>query len=135
MPVPTPTATVRSEVRFWLHDPTVHAFSDAEIDIFCHMAEVPDSNGRHVEQPNYIGTWDVMRAAGYGWLWMAGLTANAPLSYTIGDVTVNVNQKYCNERARELMGSTTSHATRRDEPWPELFREVGFDGDNPRHRS
>lgn len=126
---------VRTDVRFWLHDPAIHVFTDAEIDYFLEMAVVPDSLGYKPMSVNYTPTWDVLLAAGYGWIWLGGLAANASLSYTVGDVTVQINQNYCYARARELMGSQTATATRRDEPAYELFRQIAFDGDNARHRS
>lgn len=125
--------------RFWVHDlgsgsPSVTIFTDAEIQEFLDLNKVNDSNGLHPAQTGWIPTYDVLKAAGYGWLWRAGVLA-AQGSYTIGDVTVNVDKAYCLARARDLMGSFTSTATRRDEPYPERFREKYYDGEDPRHRT
>lgn len=128
-------ATVRDEVRFWLNAPAVYAWTDAEIDELLKMAVVPDSLGYHPMSINYTPTWDVLKAAAYGWLKMSGFASNKPLSYSIGDLTINVDNKYCMARYRDLMGAGTAVATRRDEPWPELRRELFYDGDNARHRS
>jgi len=128
-------ATVRAETRFWLNDPAVYAWTDAEIDEFLKMAVVNDADGYHPMQTNYTPTWDVFKAAAYGWLKMAGFASNKPLSYSIGDLTINVDNNYCLARYHDLMGAGTAVATRRDEPWQEIRREKYYDGDDPRHRS
>ena len=127
-------ATIRASVRFWCHDPAVYAFTDADIDRFLALEAVPDDVGYHPKSPNWTPTYDVLKAAGRAWLWLAGLTANSPLMYKVGDVQVQVNNKYCLERARDLMGSSCATTTRRDEPWPEHFRERYLDG-RPRDES
>jgi hypothetical protein len=126
-------ATIRASVRFWCHDPAVYAFTDAEIDRFLALEAQPDITGLHPAQVGWTPTYDVLRAAGRAWMWLAGLTANAPINYKIGDVSVTANPNYCRDRARELMASSTACATRRDEPYPEHTRELYYDGDNPRH--
>lgn len=126
-------ATIRDSVRFWLHDgtgsPPVSIFSDADIDRFLALEPVVDINGYHPEQVLWTPTYNVKRAAGWGWIWLGGLAANKPLSYKAGDVQVNYDKTYCNARAVELMGSATATATRVDEPYPERFRKKYFDGD------
>jgi len=128
-------ATVRASVRFYLHDPSVYAFTDAEIDRFLLLEEVQDSAGLHPAQSGWTPTYNVLRAAGRGWIWLAGLTANKPISYKVGDVSVTVDKKYCESRARELMGSSSFSATRRDQPWPEYRRQKYYDGIDPRFES
>lgn len=127
-------ATVRDSVRFWANSPPVYVFTDTEIDRFLALEAVTDDFGYHPAMTGWTPTYDVLKAAGRAWLWLAGLPANAPLSYTVGDVTVAVNTKYCNDRARELMGSSCATSTRRDEPYPERFRERYLDG-RPRDES
>lgn len=126
--------------RFWLHDlgsgsPSVTIFTDAEIQEFLDLNKVNDSSGYHPASTYWIPTYDVLKAAGYGWLWLAGTIGNKSLSYTIGDVSVSVDKNYCLSRARDLLGSSCATATRRDEPYYERYREVVYDGEDPRHRT
>jgi hypothetical protein len=128
-------ATIRASVRFWCHDPAVYAFTDAEIDRFLVLEKVNDEDGYHPAESNWTPTYDVLRAAGRAWLWLAGLAANKPLSYKAGDVTVMVDKNYCHDRAKELMGSSSAGVTRADEPKPEQHRIKYHDGIDPRHES
>lgn len=128
-------ATVRASVRFWVHDPAVYAFTDADIDRFLALEEVPDALGYHPAQVSWTPTYDVLRAAGRAWMWLAGIVANHPLSYTAGDVSVTVDKNYCLDRAHDLMASSRAVATRADEPYYEFIREAYYDGINGRHES
>ena len=126
--------TALDDTRHWLHDevPPLR-FSDAQIQEFLDMAKVPDSLGYKPMSPSYTPTYDVLKAAGYGWLWLAGCVGNTS-QYTTGDLSVTYDVDYCRNRARELMASSTATSTRRDEPSYERWREIAYDGDNPRHR-
>lgn len=128
-------ATIRDSVRFWCHAPALYPFTDPEIDRFLALEEELDALGYHPAETGWTPTYDVLRAAGRAWLWLAGLTANKPISYKAGDVAVTVDKNYCLSRARELMGSDMAVATRVDEPWREFHREAYHDGDDPRHES
>lgn len=126
-------ATIRDSVRFWLHDgtgsPPVSIFSDPDIDRFLALEAVVDIDGYHPEQTGWTPTYNVKRAAGWGWIWLGGLASNKPLSYKAGDVQVNYDKTYCLNKARELMGSATATATRVDEPYQEQHRKKYYDGD------
>jgi len=102
--------------RFWVQDPAPGTiFTDAQIQEFLDLCKTNDADGYSPGDDSYTDTYDVLRAAGYGWLWMAGQVANKSKSYRIGDVWVEVDKDYCRSRARDLMGSTTAPALRRDE--------------------
>lgn len=123
----------RLSVRFWLDDegsgsPITYTFDDPGIDRFLTLAEVPDINGLPPLQTGWIPTWDVRRAAGWGWIKKGQLIAK-PLMYKVGDVQVTYDKAYCQSRARELMGSSSAPATRVDEPYPEQRRKKFYDGD------
>ena len=125
--------------RFWLHDmgtgsPLSYIFTDAQIQEFLDLEKVPDTDGLKPAQIGWIPTYDVLKAAGWGWLWLAGLSAGKTISYTAGDVSVTYDRAYCLSRARELMGSSSATATRKDEPAYERIREEYYDGEDPRHR-
>ncbi len=128
-------ATVRASVRFWLNAPATYAFTDPDIDRFLALEKVPDATGIRPEETGWTPTYNVLRAAGRGWLWLGGLVANKPISYKAGDVTVTVDKNYCINRSRELMGSKAAMATRRDEPLPEEHRQQYHDGIDPRFES
>jgi hypothetical protein len=98
-----------------LHDPAVHAFSDDEIDRFLALEKVIDADGYKPDNASWTPTYDVMRAAGRGWLWLAGTIGMKPLSYRIGDVWIMVDKKYCVDRANELMAAASEPLQRRDE--------------------
>ena len=122
--------------RFWAGDEIApHTFSDPQIQEFLDMAKVPDADGYKPQSVYYTPTYDVFKAAAFAWLKRAQLVANKPTSYKMGDVTITIDKNYCKERVRDLMGSRTATATRRDEPGYELYRETAYDGDNPRHRT
>lgn len=128
-------ATIRASVRFYAHDPAIHAFTDAEIDRFLALEKVPDEDGYRPEQSSWTPTYDVLRAAGRAWLWLAGLAANKPISYKVGDVSVTADKDYCINRARELMGAASAQAIRAEDYYANRFREKYYDGIDPRHES
>ena len=122
--------------RFHLHDTVApHIFNDAQIQEFLDLERVPDSAGIRPAETGYVPTYNVLRAAGRGWIWLAGEAGNKPMQYKVGDIFVTLDRKYCNARARDLMGSSCATATRLDEPDYEEHREIYHDGDDPRHRS
>jgi len=102
-------------VRFWLHDPDVHAFTDPEIQEFLDLEKVIDADGYDPSDTDWTPTYDVLRAAGRGWYWLAGLTGNKPVSYRVGDISVSIDKNYCLSRGRELMGAASNAVQRRDE--------------------
>ena len=103
-------------VRFWLHDdgdsPT---FTDAQIQEFLDLEKVKDSSGYLPTETSWTPTYDVLRAAGRGWMWLAGTIGNKPLSYRVGDVSVTMDKEYCVKRAHDLMGAGSATLLRRDE--------------------
>lgn len=126
--------TAIDDCRFWLQDYVAPLrYSDAQIQMFLDLEKVKDSNGHHPAQTGWIPTYDVLKAAGRGWYHLASSIGNTS-AYTAGDLQVTYDMDYCTKRARELMGSSTASAVRRDEPWVERFREIVFDGEDPRHR-
>jgi len=121
--------------RFWAQDTVApHTFTDAQIQEFLDLCKVPDSDGYRPLETGYTPTYDVLRAAGYAWLYRAGSPTNKANSVKIGDVSYTFDKGYCLSRARELMGSASSTATRRDEPCYEQHRKEYHDGE-PRNRS
>lgn len=128
-------AEIRAAVREWLHDPVEYSFTDDQIDEFLSHCKVPDEDGYRPAQSDWTPTYDVVKAAGYGWLWLAGVSENKPMQYKLGDVFVTLNKNYCTSRARELMGSSCATATRSDEPRYEYKRKKYYDGINSRYRS
>ena len=120
-------------VRFWLHDTEDSTFADPQIQEFLDLEQVPDTNGLHPAESGWVPTYNVLRAAGRGWLWRAGTTGTAS-AYKAGDVSVTYDRSYCLNRARELMGSKADVATRRDEPDYKSIQETYYDGDDPRRR-
>jgi len=125
--------------RFWLHDegsgsPLVYRFTDAQIQEFLDLEKTDDTNGLKPAQTGYIPTYDVLRAAGRGWMWLAGMVGNTA-SYSAGDVSVTYDRNYCLSQARLLMASASATATRKDEPAYERIREEYYDGEDPRDRS
>lgn len=120
--------------RFHLHDSVAPLrFTDAQIEEFLDMEKVPDVDGYHPLETGYTPTYNVVRAAGRGWLWLAGCVGNTAM-YKTGDLTVNYDVDYCLRRAHDLLGSSVSIATRADEPYREFHREAYHDGDDPRYR-
>lgn len=120
--------------RFWLHDSVAPLrFSDAEIQEFLDLEPVSDTNGLKPAQTGWIPTYDVLKAAGRGWMYLAGCVGNTS-QYTTGDLTVVYDRDYCLRRARDLLGSRSETATRKDEPYYERIREEYYDGEDPRHR-
>ena len=102
--------------RFWLHDPAPGViFTDPQVQEFLDLCKTNDSTGLVPGDTGYVPTYDVIRAAGYAWLWMAGQVGNKAISYKIGDVSITVDKNYCKQRARELMASMSDTALRRDE--------------------
>ena len=102
--------------RFWLHDPAPGTiFTDPQVQEFLDLCKTNDTSGYGPGDTGYTNTYDVISAAGYGWLWMAGQVANKAVSYKIGDVSITVDKNYCLARARELMASMSDTALRRDE--------------------
>ena len=123
------------DCRFWLHDFTAPLrFTDAQIQEFLDLEKVNDSTGLHPAQTGWIPTYDVKKAAGQGWLWLAGCVGNTS-AYTLGDQGVTYDMDYCMRQARNLLGSTSATVTRKDEPYYERGREVVYDGEDPRHRT
>ena len=109
----TPALTA---IRFWAHDPAPGAiFTDPQMQEFLDLCKTNDEDGYSPGDDDYTDTYDVLRAAGYAWLWMAGQVANKAVSYKIGDVSITVDKGYCTQRARELMASASDTALRRDE--------------------
>jgi hypothetical protein len=101
--------------RFWLHDTTAPTtFTDAQIQEFLDLEKVIDSDGYEPLETGWTPTYDVLRAAGRGWMWLAG-NASGTLGYRVGDVQVQYDRTYCLQRARELMGAASGTAQRRDE--------------------
>lgn len=120
--------------RFHLHDDVAPLkFTDAQIQEFLDLEKVNDSNGLPPAQTGWIPTYDALKAAGRGWLWLAGMVGNTS-AYTAGDLQVTYDVTFCRDRAGELLGSSTATATRRDEPYLERHREKYHDGEDPRHR-
>ena len=101
--------------RFWLHDETNVIFNDAQIQEFLDLEKRDDEDGYTPDDDDWTPTYDVISAAGRGWMWLAGKASNKAYQYTIGDVSVTVDPKYCIRMARELMGSSSVMALRSDE--------------------
>jgi len=102
--------------RFWLHDTTApYIFTDPQIQEFLDLEKVTDADNNLPSETDWIPTYDVLRAAGRGWLWLAGMAANKPLSYRVGDVSVTYDKNYCLNQARGLMGGPCAPLRRRDE--------------------
>jgi hypothetical protein len=101
--------------RFWLHDVNGALFTDAQVQEFLDLEKVVDADGYAPDDDDYTATYDVKKAAGRGWLWMAGLTDNKPVQYRVGDISVSIDRNYCLQRARELLGLSSATALRRDE--------------------
>lgn len=103
-------------VRFHLHDDgSPSLLSDDQIQEFLDMEKVPDADGVLSTDEDWVPTYDVLRAAGRGWLWMAGRATNKATSYRVGDVSVSFDKAYCESRARELLGASGGFIPRRDE--------------------
>lgn len=126
-------ATIRQAVRDWLHDPDIYAFTDSQIDTFLLFCKVQDADGYKPEQDDWTPTYDVKKAAGQGWVWLGALTENKVIVHKLGDIQITIDKDFCVKRAKELLGSSTSVATRRDEPCSEQIRKKYYDGDNPRY--
>ena len=107
----------KQAVRFWLHDFTVpHRFDDSQIQEFLDLEQVVDEDGYDPsDTTNWTPTYDVLRAAGRGWMWLGGVIGNGTLGYRIGDLQVQYDRGYCIQRARELMGAASKPLQRRDE--------------------
>lgn len=101
-------------VRFWLHDTEVE-FTNSEIQEFLDLEKVIDADGYPPTDASWTPTYDVMRAAGRGWMYLAGSGSNKPLSYKVGDLSVTYDKEYCLKRARDLLGAASHPAQRRDE--------------------
>jgi hypothetical protein len=103
--------------RFWLHDEVApQTFTDAQIQEFLDLEQVIDQYGYKPDNILWTPTYDVLRAAGRGWLWLAGVMgAGQILSYRVGDVSVQYDRNFALQRARELMGAASGTAQRRDE--------------------
>jgi len=112
-------ATPIAHTRFWLHDegtgsPPTYRFTDAQIQEFLDLEKVNDDDGLTPDDPSWVPSYDVMSAAGRGWMWLAGLTGNAS-AYSVGDVSTTFDLKYCKRVARDLLGSKSGTALRSDE--------------------
>ena len=112
-------ATPIQLVRFWLHDegtgsPLTYRFTDPQIQEFLDLEKVDDDDGLTPDDPSWIPSYDVLSAAGRGWMWLAGLTGNAS-AYSAGDVSTTFDLKYCMRMARDLLGSKSGTALRTDE--------------------
>lgn len=101
--------------RFWLHDTGGTTFTDAQIQEFLDLERYPDEDGYEPGDDDYTPTYDVLKAAGRGWLWLSGNPAAWPRSYRVGDVQISYTKDFCLSRARELLGSYVGIATRSDE--------------------
>jgi len=102
--------------RFWLHDTTVPPlFTDAQIQEFLDLEKVIDADGYAPSNDDWTPTYDVISAAGRGWLWKAGEVSNKAIEYRVGDVWVTIDKQYCINRARELLGAKSGALQRRDE--------------------
>ena len=107
------------DCRFHLHDegtgsPPTYRFTDSQIQEFLDLEKVEDDDGLTPDNPNWVSSYDVLSAAGRGWMWLAGLTGNAS-AYSAGDVSTTFDLKYCRARARDLLGSKSGTALRSDE--------------------
>ncbi|MCK9600911.1 MAG: hypothetical protein M0R06_17855 [Sphaerochaeta sp.] len=103
-------------VRFHLHDDgSPPILTDDQVQEFLDAEKVPDADGVLPTDDDWVPTYDVLRAAGRGWLWMAGRPTNKPTSYRVGDVSVSFDKDYCLSRARELLGASCGFIPRRDE--------------------
>ena len=121
-------------VRFWLNDMEDSTFTDPQIQEFLDLEKCIDADGLHPAEDGWTPTYNVLRAAGRGWLWRAGTVGTAS-AYSAGDVSVTYDKSYCLNRARELMGSKGDVATRRDEPTYKSTQETYYDGPDPRRRA
>ena len=102
--------------RFWLHDDVApYTFSVPQIEEFLDLEQVMDEDGRLPDNVNWEPTYDVLRAAGRGWLWLAGTMGNKAISYKIGDVSITIDKGYCRDRAADLMAAASGTVLRRDE--------------------
>ena len=103
--------------RFHLHDSIApRTFTDAQIQEFLDLEKVIDQYGYDPsDTTNWTPTYDVLRAAGRGWMWLGGSSSGKTLSYRVGDVQVQYDRNYCLQRARELMGAASAPLQRRDE--------------------
>jgi hypothetical protein len=95
---------------------TTPQFTNEQIQEFLDLEKVIDSDGyAPSDTTNWTPTYDVLRAAGRGWLWLAGTVGNKPINYRVGDVSVTVDRKYCMQRANDLMATASAPLRRRDE--------------------
>jgi len=103
--------------RFWLHDTGASpTFTDPQIQEFLDLEKVMDADFyQPSDTDNWTPTYDVIRAAGRGWMWLGGTLGNKAISYKVGDIQVIVDKQYCLNRARELMGAACTGMQRRDE--------------------
>jgi len=106
--------------RFWLHDDGT-IFTDDQIQEFLDLEKVPDEDGNLPSDSEWTPTYDVLRAAGRGWLWLASTSDGKIVSYKAGDVVVTYDKQHCLKRARELLGGSSATAIRRDEKEPGDF--------------
>ena len=113
--------------RFWLHDegtgsPLSYILTDAQIQEFMDLEQVDDDDGLTPDDPSWVPSYDVLSAAGRGWMWLAGQLSNKAVSYSVGGVSVTYDAKYCMRMARDLLGTKSGTALRSDEaPAPGLI--------------
>ena len=101
--------------RFHLHDTNKTLFTDDQIQEFLDLEKVMDADGYVYGDTNWTPTYNIMKAAGRGWIWKAGEVGNKAISYRVGDISVQVDRSYCRDRARELLGASSGALQRRDE--------------------
>lgn len=113
--------------RFYLHDESApYTFDGDQIQEFLDMHKVTDADGYLPTSTNWTPSYDVRKAAAEGWMWMAGEPINRATAYTLGDVSVQYDRKYCLRMAAQLYGSGVGFVTRVD--------EVERDRSDPRRR-
>lgn len=101
--------------RFHLQDTDESVFTDPQIQEFLDLEKRNDASGLRPTDTNWTPTYDVLSAAGRGWLWLAGRAENKAGSYRLGDVSITVDPGYCRRMAASLLGSASGVALRSDE--------------------
>lgn len=102
-------------VRFYLHNQTApYKFTDDAIQEFLDLEKRVDKCGYAIDSPNWTPTYDVLRAAGRGYLWLYA-KVGATAGYKVGDVSVVAEKNFYMQQARMLMGAGSAIAERRDE--------------------
>jgi len=108
--------------RFHLHDTGASPnFTDPQIQQFLDLETVIDADGCAPDSDDWTPTYDVLNAAGRGWMWLAGLAEAKPLMYKLGDLTIQLDKSFCYNRARELMVHTGGLLRRDEQSEPDVF--------------